>query len=134
MAIFTRTAGDALPVVNVDTGLKASPDTTGVIIAPGLTKTPTAIKIVLANSQVFNATEMNTGGAVEKILRSIGIDNTIVMYQVEAGAQMSVLVESTDNTAAAITRIQSLGNVGLAANVFGGPGVAVTTSAGFKIA
>lgn len=130
MAIQTRYAGDAKPVVNVD-----QPGTTGVIVATGLTKNPTAFKVVLANSQVFNAAEMATGGAVETILRAIGQDSTIVMYQVEAGDQLSVLCEAVGSNVATIaTRIQSLGNVGVAANVYGGAGVTVSSASGFKLA
>lgn len=137
MAIQTRYAGDALPVVNVD-NIAA---TTGTIIATGLTKSPTALKILLGNSQNFSAAEMATGGAVETILRSIAIDSTIVMYQVEStGSQMSVLLESLGSSVSTIqTRVQQLvnnttgGNIGVAANVWAGGGVTVT-STGFKLA
>jgi hypothetical protein len=132
MAIQTRYAGDSLPVVNVDnfTG------TTGTIVSTGLTKNPVALKVVLGNSQNFSAAEMATGGAVETILRSIAIDSTIVMYQVEStGGQMSVLLEALGSSASAIqTRIQSIGgNIGVASNVWAGGGVTVTNT-GFKLA
>jgi hypothetical protein len=131
MAIFTRTAGDAQGVNNVDATTAGALAT---IVATGLTKNPTAIKITLANSQVFTAAESGTGGAVETILRNIAIDSTIVMYQADT-SQLSVLVEATGSATATIaTRIQALGNVGAAANVYCGPGVAVTSTTGFKIA
>lgn len=136
MAIQTRYAGDALPVINVDAGLTSPAASTGTIIATGLTKTPTALKVLLGNSQNFGAAEMATGGAVETILRAIAQDSTVVMYQVEAtGGQLSVLVEATGSSAAGIqTRLQGIaGNIGVAGNVWMGGGVTVT-SAGFKLA
>ena len=76
-----------------------------------------------------------TGGAVETILRSIAIDSTIVMYQVDT-SQLSVLVEATGSSAATIqTRLQGLGgNIGIAGNLYSGPGVAVSSSGGIKFA
>jgi len=130
MAIQTRYAGDAQGVNNVDANISGLLGTT---VATGLTKNPTAIKITLANSQVFTAAESGTGGAVETILRSIGIDSTIVMYQADT-SQLSVLCEAVGSSTATIaTRIQALGNVGVAANVYGGPGVTVSSSNGFKL-
>lgn len=130
MAIFTRRAGDAKGVNNFDSGRGFL----GNIVATGLTKSPTAFKITLANSQTFTTTELATGGAVETILRTIGQDSTIVMYQADS-AQLSVLVEATGSTTAAIqTRIQALGNVGIAANIYAGPGVTVSSTNGFKLA
>lgn len=131
MAIQTRYAGDAIGVKNIDANTAGLLGTT---VATGLTKNPTAIKITLANSQVFTAAESGTGGAVETILRNIAIDSTIVMYQADT-SQLSVLCEAVgSNTATIATRIQALGNVGVAANVYGGPGVAVSSSNGFKLA
>jgi len=136
MAIQTRYAGDALPVLNVDAGLTSPASSTGIVIATGLTKVPTALKILLGNSQNFGAGEMATGGAVETILRQIAIDSTVVMYQVEAtGGQLSVLVEATGTDATGIqTRLRAIaGNIGVGANVWMGGGVTVTNS-GFKLA
>jgi hypothetical protein len=131
MAIQTRYAGDAQGINNVDAKTDGSLAT---LIATGLTKNPTAIKIVLANSQTFTQAESGTGGAVETILRNIAIDSTIVMYQVDT-SQLSVLVEATgSSTATLATRLQALGNVGVAANVYMGGGVTVSSSNGFKLA
>lgn len=131
MPIFTRTAGDVYPVKNVDAGLTSPATTTDVIIAPGLTKTPTIFKILLGNSQNFTAAEMDTGGAVETILRAVGRDSTIVMYQVQgSGGQMDVCVEATGTDAAGLqTRLRAFaGNIGAAANVYMGGGVTVTNA------
>jgi hypothetical protein len=130
MAIFTRRAGDANGVNNFDSGRGFL----GNIVATGLTKSPTAIKVTLANSQTFTTSELATGGAVETILRTIAQDSSIVMYQADTD-RLSVLVESIGSNVTTIaTRIQALGNVGIAANIYAGPGVGVTSSTGFKIA
>lgn len=136
MAIQTRYAGDAQGVNNVDSNTTGA---LGTIIATGLTKNPTAIKIVLGApgaAQAFTATDSATGGAVEAILRQIAIDSTIVMYQVDA-TQLSVLVEAIGNTTAAVaTRIQSLGNASASlgqGNIWANA-TTVTSTTGFKIA
>jgi hypothetical protein len=130
MPIQTRYAGDANGVNNVDSGRGFL----GNIVATGLTKSPTAIKVTLANSQTFTTTELATGGAVETILRAIGQDGTIVMYQADTD-RLSILLEATGSTTATLqTRVQALGNVGIAANIYCGPGVSVSSTNGFKLA
>lgn len=134
MAIQTRYAGDANGINNVDAKYDG---TLGTIIATGLTKNPTALKIT--GFGTFTAAESGTGGAVETILRQIAIDSTIVAYQVDT-TQMSVLVEATGSNAATIqTRLQSCnggttGNIGIAGNIWSGGGVAVSSANGIKIA
>jgi hypothetical protein len=134
MAIQTRYAGDAQGVNNVDA---KTDGTLATIVATGLTKNPLALKIT--GFGTFVAGESATGGAVETILRSIAIDSTIVMYQVDA-TQISVLVEATGSNAATIqTRLQAAnggttGNIGVAGNIWAGGGVAVSSSNGFKLA
>jgi len=134
MAIQTRYAGDATGINNVDAKYDG---TLATIIATGLTKNPTALKIT--GFGTFSATESGTGGPVEAILRSIAIDSTIVMYQVDT-TQISVLVEAIGTTTSAVqTRLQTLnggaaGNIGLAANIYSGPGVACVSTGGFKLA
>ena len=63
------------------------------------------------------------------------LEHLIVMYQVDT-SQLSVLVEATGATTAQIqTRLQGLGgNIGIAGNLYSGPGVAVSSSGGFKLA
>lgn len=132
MAIFTRTNGDAKGVTNVDTGKGP-----GVIVATGLTKNPLALKVVAGTSSAKDLrSETVTGGAVETILRSIAIDSTVVMYQVEndANGQLSVLVEANGSDASTIqARLNALGNIGTAGNVWAA-GITVTSSGGFKLA
>jgi len=131
MAIFTRTAGDAQGINNVDA---KTDGTLGTIVATGLTKNPLALRVALGNAQTFSAAESATGGSVETILRNIAQDSTIVMYQVDTGA-LSVLVEATGSDAATIqTRLRAIGaNIGAAANVYMGGGVTVSSAVGFKI-
>lgn len=135
MAIQTRYAGDAQGVNNVDAKYDG---TLGTIIATGLTKNPTAIKITLGGAvqQSFTATDSGTGGPVEAILRQIAVDSTIVMYQVDTN-QLSVLVEAAGNTTTNIaTRIQSLGNASASfgtGNVWANVATVSSTN-GFKLA
>jgi hypothetical protein len=136
MAIQTRYAGDAQGVNNVDANTTGA---LGTLIATGLTKNPTAIKITLGApgaAQTFTVADSQTGGSVEAILRQIAIDSTIVMYQVDT-SQLSVLVEAAGNTTSAIaTRIQSLGNASAAlgqGNIWANA-TSVSSSNGFKLA
>jgi hypothetical protein len=90
MAIQTRYVGDANGVVNIDSGIGSL----GSIVATGLTKAPIAISVVPGKGQTFGTTDLNTGNSVETILRSIAIDSTITMYQVNSGT-ISILLEAT---------------------------------------
>ena len=132
MAIQTRYAGDANGVNNVDAKYDG---TLGTIIATGLTKNPTALKIVqpgVTNQQSDSA----TGGNVEAILRSIGIDSTITMYQVDTD-RLSVLCEATGNTTTNIgARITAQGNLStsLATGNVWANAASVSSSNGFKLA
>ena len=143
MAIQTRYAGDAQGINNVDA---KTDGTLATIVATGLTKNPTALKIT--GFGTFVAAESGTGGAVETILRQIAIDSTVVMYQVDS-TQLSVLVEATgagssDGATTAAAAIQArlracntggtTGNIGIAGNIWSGGGVTVASSQGFKLA
>lgn len=130
----TRVNGDTAGVVNVDTGTHGA--FANVTVATGNSKAPTLLKIVPGNSQNFG-TESIPGGAVETLLRVIGQDSTIAMYQND-GSQLSVYLEATGAAAPVATtmqtRIQALnGNIGAAANVYAAGGMLVTSS-GFKLA
>jgi hypothetical protein len=137
MAIQTRYAGDANGVNNVDTSYDG---TLATIIATGLTKNPTAIKLVMVNTfgkaQAFTAADSATGGPVETMLRSIALDSTVVMYQVDTN-QLSVLLEAAGATTATISaRVVALGNLSTTlgtGNVWAN-NFTVTSTTGFKIA
>jgi hypothetical protein len=129
-----RVNGDVAGVVDVDTGVHGT--AAGIVVNSGNTKAPTFLKIVPGNTQSFTG-ESAVGGAVETILRLIGQDSTIVMYQND-GTQLSVMLEATGAATpiatTIATRIAAVGaNIGVAGNVWAGPGVTVTTS-GFKLA
>ena len=130
MAIQTRYAGDAQGVNNVDAGRGFL----GNIIATGLTKNPTVLKVTLGKSQTFEAADMATGNAVETILRQIQVDSTVVMYQVDS-ALMSVVCEAIGSNAATIqTRIQSLGNISSSSGNVWANAATVSSALGFKLA
>jgi hypothetical protein len=153
MAIQTRYAGDANGVVNVDSGIGS----VGQIISTGLTKAPIAIKLTLGPAgalQTFQAADMNTGNAVETLLRAIELDGTITMYQVDT-TQMSVLLEASGaggsvgtstsegaviQTAASVasalqTRIQALGpNIAVSSGNVWANAITVSASNNFKLA
>jgi len=129
-----RINGDSAGVVDVDAGTHGTSANT--TVATGNSKFPTFLKIVPGNSQSFTL-ESGVGGAVETILRLIGQDSTIAVYQND-GSQLSVYVEATGAATPVATTIQTriaaLGaNIGAASNVWAGGGIAVTNS-GFKLA
>lgn len=151
MAIQTRYAGDANGVVNVDSGIGSL----GQIVATGLTKNPIAISVVAGSGQTFQAGDMNTGNAVETILRAIAIDSTITMYQVNSGS-ISILLEASGASSAAAatdtsegadaysatlvaaglqTRIQALGpNIAVSSGNIWANTATVVGSVNFKLA
>ena len=146
MAIQTRYVGDSLGINNVDSA--TAQVGTGAIIATGLTKNPIAVRVVAGAGQSFTAGDMSTGGSVETILRAIGQDSTITMYQVDTAA-ISVLLEATGagtSTAAAAvqtpagvatalqTRIQALtANIGNSTGNIWANVATVTGTNGFKL-
>jgi len=127
----TRVHGDAAGVVNFDIGM-AGDTSTGIIIATGLTKGPTAFGIT---ANVTLTSELGVGGVVETVLRRVGVASTTTMYQVD-GAQISLLLEATgfeaaSNVAAALNSpvISTTANV---ANIV--PVGFTVTNVGFKLA
>jgi hypothetical protein len=121
MAIQTRYAGDANGINNVDAKYDG---TLATIVATGLTKNPTALKLTSFDSS-FDSTSSATGGIVESVLRQIAIDSTVVMYQVDT-SQLSVLVEATGGTTSGIqTRVRTVSGAG---------NVVVASTNGFKLA
>jgi hypothetical protein len=118
MPIQTRYAGDAQGVNNVDA---TTDGTLGTIVATGLTKGPTALKITSVGT--LSQSDSGTGGIVESILRQIAIDSTVTMYQVDTD-RISVLLEATgSNDATKQTRIRTI-----SANAV------VASTGGFKLA
>lgn len=131
MAIVTRVHGDAAGVVNVDVGTHG--EGIGGIVATGISRRPTAYKIV-ANVDLRGETV--TGGAVEAIFRVVAQKSSMLAYQVEdaTGGQVSVLVEGSGWSDADLqTAVRALG-----ASVGVGPvslaGTTVSSTGGLKLA
>ena len=134
MAYVTKSHSDATGVVNMDIGI-AGTASNGIIIATGLTKHPTAYRIVGQSTFVG---QQGVGGAVETILKTLQTTGTVVMYQIDATA-LSVLMESQGfaNDTVATAAITAIGN--RSANVsspvtsFDFGNVTLSSSLGFKI-
>ena len=134
MAVFTRTNGNAQNVVSVgNISLSTEATSSGLPISTGIGK-PIQCFGITANASL--AAQLGTGEAVETILRTIALDSTIVMYQVDTN-QLSVLVEAAGNTTTNIgARITAQGNLSTAlgtGNVWANAAT-VTSTTGFKIA
>lgn len=130
MAIFTRTNGDASGVVNVDVGVHGAG--IGAIVSTGIGKHPTAFKI---STGVDLRGETGPGGAVETILRVVGVQSSLLAYQVEntSAGQVSVLVEATGFTDATLAAaIDALGSVGAGPVDLGN--TTVSSTGGLKLA
>jgi len=128
----TRVHGDADGVVNFDIGMTGD-NSVGIIIATGLTKSPTAFKIT-ANVATLTS-EMGVGGVVESVLRRVGVASTTTMYQVD-GAQISLLVEATgfdDANLAAALNSPALSTTANVANIVP-VSFTVSSTEGFKLA
>jgi len=127
----TRVHGDADGVVNFDIGMTGD-NSVGIIIAPGLTKSPTAFKLT---SNVDLTVEMGVGGVVESTLRRVGVESTTTMYQVD-GSVISLLVEATgftDTTLATALNSPVLSTTANVANIVP-VGFTVSSTEGFKLA
>lgn len=129
----TRVNGDAQGVVNVDRSIADGSSSNATIIATGLTKRPTAYRVV---ANVDLSTDMGVNGTVETYLRRLQTAATVVMYQVD-GVAVSVLVEaqgfgSDANVLAALNAAGTTyinGNTSLAAVTIS----SVSSSLGFKL-
>ena len=88
MAVFTRTNGTASAVVSVgNIALSTEASSANVLISTGIGKPVQAFAI---NSNVSMTTELGTGEGVEAILRTIGINSTLLAYQVGTANNGSV--------------------------------------------
>jgi hypothetical protein len=97
MAVFTRTNGNAQNVVSVgNIALSTEATSSGLPISTGIGK-PIQCFGITANATL--ATQLGTGEAVETILRTVGINTTLLAYQLNA-ALLSVVVEEANVAAA----------------------------------
>ena len=140
MAIFTRINGDAAGQINVDNG-RALANATG--INTGISAPMGAYKVFLPAATNGNlAAELQVGGAVETIIRTIEANATVLAYQVDQAnvtysncSVISVLTERSGWSAADLqTYLQSLGsNIGAYSYVTTS-NCQVSTSGGIKFA
>jgi hypothetical protein len=142
MAVFTRINGDAGGVMNSDQGRTFANAT---IINTGIAAPLTAYKIAgilpSGGGAANLAVEQTTGGAVESLLRIISGNATVLAYQTDTGAQLSVLVERSGwaSDTALQTAIRQTtagdgaGNIGATGNTWVGVAT-VTSTGGIKLA
>ncbi len=100
MAVFTRTNGNAQNVVSVgNISFSTEAGSANVLISTGIGKPVQAFAI---NSNVSMTTQLGTGEGVETILRTIGLNATLLAYQVGtanngavSNGLLSVLIEES---------------------------------------
>jgi hypothetical protein len=136
MAVFTRTNGTAQAVVSVgNVALSTAASSANVLISTGIGKPVQAFAI---NSNVSMTANLGTGQAVETILRTIGINSTLLAYQVGtanngavANALLSVLIEDAQlSTTDLQANIRAVGTDGNGYNYTG----IVVTQPGLRLA
>lgn len=97
MAVFTRTNGNAQNVVSVgNIALSTEASTIGVPVSTGIGK-PIQCFGITANTSTFN-TNTGTGEAAEITLRALGLNSTLLAYQVDGQLLSAVVEESAWNT------------------------------------
>jgi hypothetical protein len=139
MAVFTRTNGNAQNVVSVgNIAFSTEASSLGVPISTGIGKPIQAFSV---NSNVALTTALGTGEAVEAILRTIGINSTLLAYQVSSAGiggitngLVSVIVEESSWNAtdleANIVALGTVSSVNLTGVKVAEPGLRFVTTAG----
>lgn len=139
MAVFTRTNGNAQNVVSVGAvALSTEASTLGTIVSTGIGKPVQAFSI---NANVAFTTALGTGEAVEAILRVLGVNSTLLAYQVSSAGiggvtngLISVLVEESAWNAtdleANIVALDTVSGVNLTGVKVAEPGLKFVTTAG----
>ena len=139
MAVFTRTNGNAQNVVSVgNIAFSTEASSLGVPISTGIGKPIQAFSV---NSNVALTTALGTGEAVESILRTIGINSTLLAYQVDSAGiggvtngLVSVIVEESSWNAtdleANIVALGTVSGVNLTGVKVAEPGLRFVTTAG----
>jgi len=85
MAVFTRSNGNAQNVVNVGTAdFSTAANSANVVISTGIGKPVQAWSI---NCAVALTSQVGTGQAVESILRTVGLNSTLLAYEISNAAQ-----------------------------------------------
>ena len=139
MAVFTRTNGNAQNVVSVgNIALSTEASSLGVPISTGIGKPIQAFSI---NANVAFTTALGTGEAVEAILRTIGVNSTLLAYQVSSAGiggvtngLLSVVIEDSSWNAtdleANIVALGTVSSVNLTGVKVAQPGLRFVTTAG----
>ncbi len=139
MAVFTRTNGNAQNVVSVgNIAFSTEASSLGVPISTGIGKPIQAFSV---NANVALTTALGTGEAVEAILRTIGINSTLLAYQVSSAGiggvtngLLSVVIEDSSWNAtdleANIVALGTVSSVNLTGVKVAQPGLRFVTAAG----
>jgi len=139
MAVFTRTNGNAQNVVSVgNIAFSTEASSLGVPISTGIGKPIQAFSV---NANVALTTALGTGEAVEAILRTIGINSTLLAYQVSSAGiggvtngLLSVVIEDSSWNAtdleANIVALGTVSSVNLTGVKVAQPGLRFVTTAG----
>jgi len=139
MAVFTRTNGNAQNVVSVgNIALSTEASSLGVPISTGIGKPIQAFSV---NANVALTTALGTGEAVEAILRTIGLNSTLLAYQVSSAGiggvtngLLSVVIEDSSWNAtdleANIVALGTVSSVNLTGIKVAQPGLRFVTTAG----
>jgi hypothetical protein len=145
MATFNRVNGNSIGVVNVDAGYNQA---NAKIINTGIAAPLSAVKITGLNgdsagaglglgnlaAELGSPNGSGVSGAVETILRAISANASILAYQVDANAQLSVLLERSSWSDATLLASLPTGNIGAYGNCYVGGGTAVSSTGGIKLA
>jgi hypothetical protein len=139
MAVFTRTNGNAQNVVSVgNIAFSTEASSLGIPISTGIGKPIQAFSV---NANVALTTALGTGEAVESILRTIGINSTLLAYQVDSAVVggitnglVSVIVEESSWNAtdleANIVALGTVSGVNLTGVKVAEPGLQFVTAVG----
>ena len=139
MAVFTRTNGNAQNVVSVgNIALSTEASSLAVPISTGIGKPIQAFSI---NCNVALTNALGTGEAVEAILRTVGLNSTLLAYQVDSAGiggvtngLISVVIEDSSWNAtdleANIVALGTVSTVNLTGVKVAQPGLRFVTAAG----
>jgi hypothetical protein len=139
MPVFTRTNGNAQNVVSIgNIAFSTEASSLGVPISTGIGKPIQAFSV---NSNVALTTALGTGEAVEAILRTIGLNSTLLAYQVSSAGiggitngLVSVVIEESSWDAtdlqANIVALGTVSGVNLTGVKVAQPGLRFVTTAG----
>lgn len=139
MAVFTRTNGNAQNVVSVgNIALSTEASSLGVPISTGIGKPIQGFSI---NANVAFTTALGTGEAVEAILRTVGLNSTLLAYQISSAGiggitngLLSVVIEDSSWNAtdleANIVALGTVSGVNLTGIKVAQPGLRFVTTAG----